>query len=157
MWNRDCYHLSGTYCSWNCAKSDSIAKTKTGSFPKNATALALFAFQISFRGRNCPQKSRLHTPGCHCYSRFTGVLQAYNKETLQAFGGSTTIDQFRRGFLTIESYEWITRFYEPRELLRDPPVKKEYLYTLKPLRRMKFLEAEEEDEDPVVLIQRRVF
>jgi hypothetical protein len=35
-------------------------------------------------------------------------------------------------------------------------VRREYLYTLKPLRRVKVLDIEE-DEDPVVLIKRRVY
>jgi hypothetical protein len=84
-----------------------------------------------------------------------GVEAAKDKETLEAFGGRLTIGQFRRGFLCIESYDWISRYYSPRELLRVPPVAKKYLYTLQPLRRVVVLE--EEDEDPVVLIKQRCF
>jgi hypothetical protein len=53
--------------------------------------------------------------------------------------------------MVIESYGWI-----PGELHPDPLLKREYLYTMKPLRRTKTLEIEEE-EDPVVLIKRRCF
>jgi hypothetical protein len=83
-------------------------------------------------------------------------MRAPDKESLQAFGGSSTIDEFRRGALTIDNYAWITRFYSPEELTPPTPVKREYLYTLKPLRRVKVLDCEE-DEDPVVLIKRRVY
>lgn len=152
-WSGTCYHLRGNYCSWNCAKSDAVAQAKAGSFPKDATSLTLFAFQISFRGRHCPEKTRLHSPGCCCHSRFTGILPAPPKTALQAFGGSTTIAEFRRGNLVIEKYEWVQRFYSPRELTG---AKCGYLYTLKPLRRVRVVDAEE-DEDPVVLIKRRVY
>jgi hypothetical protein len=56
----------------------------------------------------------------------------------------------------ISDYEWVQRFYDPVELMEGRGVKREYLYTLKPLRRVKALEVEE-DEDPVVLIKRRVY
>lgn len=155
VWRGTCYHLRGFYCSWSCAKSHATEQAKAGAFPKDATSISLFAFQISFRGRHCKHKTRVHPPGCGCHSRYTGVLPAPPKETLQAFGGSATIDQFRRGSLTIDSYEWVTRYYSPSELTRDPAVKREYLYTLKPIRRARIIE--DEDEDPVVLIKRRVY
>lgn len=156
VWSGAHYHLRGNYCSWNCAKSHAVAQAKAGSFPKDATSLALFAFQISFRGRHCQHESRVHSARCDCYSRFTGVLQAPHKETLQAFGGGATIAQFRRGALTIDSYAWVERYYSSMDRCREAPVKREYLYTLKPLRRVKVIDIEE-DEDPVVLIKRRVY
>lgn len=58
--------------------------------------------------------------------------------------------------MTIDSYSWVTRYYSPVEKCAVPLVKREYLYTLKPLRRTKLLDSEE-DEDPVVLIKRRVY
>ena len=157
VWSGTLYHLRGLYCSWNCAKAHAIEQTKAGTFPKDATSLSLFAFQISFRGRHCPERTRVHSSRCGCYSRFTGVVPAPPKEGLQAFGGNQTISEFRKGFLTIDSYEWVSRYYNPRELTRDPPIRKGYLYTLKPLRRVRVLDADEEEEDPVVLIKRRVY
>lgn len=59
--------------------------------------------------------------------------------------------------MTIEHYDWVTRYYSTRELTKDAPVKRAYLYTLKPLKRVKILDPEEEEEDPVVLIKRRVY
>lgn len=155
-WSGTCYHLRGNYCSWNCAKSDAIAQAKAGVFPEEATALTLFAFQISFRGRNCKEKARVHPAGCDCHSRFAGILPAPPKNTLQDFGGNLTIAEFRRGSLVISDYDWVTRFYSPAELTTDTGIKREYLYTLKPMRRVKVLDIEE-DEDPVVLIKRRVY
>ena len=40
--------------------------------------------------------------------------------------------------------------------MKDARINRAYLYTLKPLRRVKMVDMEE-DEDPVVLIKRRVF
>jgi hypothetical protein len=84
------------------------------------------------------------------------VVPAPPKEELQAFGGRSTIAEFRRGALTIDRYEWVTDFYNPRELMDETRIKKEYLYTLQPLRRVRVIDCEE-DEDPVVLIKRRVY
>lgn len=154
VWTKDCYRLWGNYCSWNCAKADFLVKAKSW-FPKGLTETCLFAYQISFRGRNCPIKQREHPASCPCHSRWVGVKAAGNKETLKAFGGHLTIAQFRRGFLHISSYDWITRYYSPRELIRVPPVQQKYLYTLEPRRRTIILEQEE--EDPVVLIKQRCF
>lgn len=39
----------------------------------------------------------------------------------------------------------------------DRGIKPQYLYTLKPLRRTKLIDAEDEEDDPVVLIKRRVY
>lgn len=155
-WRGNHYHLRGNYCSWNCAKSDTISKCRAGAFPQDATSLTLFAYKISFRGRNCKHNSRVQAKRCDCYSRFAGVLQADDKETLEAFGGSTTIAEFRRDFLTIDSYEWVTRSYSPGERSPLVPMDRSYLFTLKPLRRVKVIDSEE-DEDPIVLIKRRVF
>lgn len=84
-----------------------------------------------------------------------GIEAAKDKETLKAFGGDLSLGEFRRGFLCIDSYTWVTRYYSPRELLRTPPVPKKYLYTLQPVRRVIVLE--QEDEDPVVLIKQRCY
>lgn len=154
-WSGTCYHLSGIYCSWNCAKSHTISKAKANHFPKHLTPIGLFAFQISFRGRHCPQKTRQHPIKCSCYTRYTGVVPAPDKEELLAFGGTKSIHEFRAGALTIDSYDWITRFYSPRELCPEKGVKPQYLYTMQPMRRVKLLE--DEVEDPVVLIKRRVY
>jgi hypothetical protein len=85
------------------------------------------------------------------------VVSSPPKEELKAFGGTKDISEFRRGFLTIESYEWVQLFYSPRELVReDERIPRQYLYTLAPLRRTKLLEQEDED-DPVIYIKRRVY
>lgn len=84
-----------------------------------------------------------------------GIQAARNKETIQAFGGELTISQFRRGFLTIDNYDWVTRYYSPRAPISKPPVASQYLYTLQPIRKTKTLDDEE--EDPVILIKQRCF
>ncbi len=156
VWTRGCYHLRGNYCSWNCAKADCITQTKTHAFPKDLTSLALFAFQISFRGRHCPSSQRTHSPSCLCYTRFTGLEAAPPKETLHAFGGDQSIKAFRSRALTIESYEWVTRFYSARELVPvTTKINPKYLYTMEPFR--KCITLREEESDPIVLIKKRVF
>jgi hypothetical protein len=158
IWSQGCYHLNGNYCSWNCAKAHVLSKAKH-SFPKEVTAIALFAYQISFRGKHCGFKQgKLHPATCPCHSRFNGVLPAQDKETLEAFGGHLSISQFRRQSLTIDSYEWITRIYRPRELMRgERDIDPKYLYTMQPIRKVKLLDCDNEDEDPIVMIKRRVY
>jgi len=133
-----------------------LAKAKGRTFPEDLTTIALFAYQISFRGHHCPIQKRPHPASCSCHTRFTGVEAAPPKETLQAFGGVTSIDTFRLRNLTIDSYSWVTRFYSPRDLKHPPPkAKQKYFYTLEPIR--KTIVLHEEEEDPIVLIQKRVF
>lgn len=68
-----------------------------------------------------------------------------------------TIADFRSGSLTIDSYSWVTRCYNPRELSTiSPMLNPRYLYTMEPIRRTITLH-DEEDDDPIVLIKRRVF
>lgn len=153
IWDGTTYHLIGNYCSWNCAKSRVI---ETRPKRTSLTTLALFAYQISFRGRWCPERQqRKHPSTCPCHARFAGITPAGPKEDLQAFGGTRSIQAYRRGFLTIDSYDWISRFYNPRELA-DDNVPRHWLYTLDPIetRGMKVIPTEE-DEDPIVLIKRR--
>lgn len=143
VWSGTHYHLCGGYCSWNCAKSHTISRSRAGQFPTALTALTIFAFKTAF----CP-----HKKDCLCHSRFTGVIPAPEKEILQAFGGSSTISQFRRGFLIITDY---SRIGKPRGLCDGRKLDPKYLYTMQPLRRTKVIETE--DEDPVVLIKRRAW
>lgn len=155
VWAGTRYHLRGNYCSFNCAKSDTIAKARAGTFPRDATALGLFAFQIAWKGKHCPQKTPgRHSPTCRCIARFTGILPAPDKEALEAFGGTMSIQRFRRDMLTIDSYEWIARFYTSHHPIPTSGVP--FLYTLQPLRRVKPMDIDT-DDDPVVLIKRRVF
>jgi hypothetical protein len=84
-----------------------------------------------------------------------GVKAARDKTSLKAFGGDLTIAQFRRGFLCIDTYDWILAYYSPRDPFKQPLVQSKYLYTLEPVR--KTLVVDEEDEDPVVLIKQRVY
>ena len=154
VWHRARYHLSGNYCSWNCAKSYCLDRARAHTFPSSLTALALFAYQISYRGKHCRQKTRAHPSDCPCHSRYHGLLAARPKETLQAFGGHLTIQQYRQDFSTIESYAWITRFYSPGDPIKTPPINPRYLYTLDPIR--KTIVYQEEDDDPVVFIQSRL-
>jgi hypothetical protein len=50
----------------------------------------------------------------------------------------------------------VEKYYSSAERCAEGSVRREYLYTLKPLRRVKVIDIEE-DEDPVVLIKRRVY
>lgn len=55
--------------------------------------------------------------------------------------------------MTIDKYEYIQKLWEPRKLMTMARVDPQYIYTLKPLRRVQVMEDEE--EDCVALIQRR--
>jgi hypothetical protein len=76
------------------------------------TYIALFAYQISYRGRNCRFRSAKHPSHCDCHSRYTSIPPAPPKEDLVAFGGGQTLDSFRRGFLLIDRYEWVERYFD---------------------------------------------
>lgn len=57
--------------------------------------------------------------------------------------------------MTIPDYSRIQRIWEPRVLCTGVQLDPKYLYTFEPRRRVQLLETE--DEDPVVLIKRRVW
>lgn len=57
--------------------------------------------------------------------------------------------------MTIPDYSRIERLWRPRVLCSGMRIDPRYLYTLEPRRRVQLLELE--DEDPIVLIKRRVW
>jgi hypothetical protein len=57
--------------------------------------------------------------------------------------------------MTITDYSRIQRLWNPRVLCDGRRLEPKYLYTMQPLRRVSLLDTE--DEDPIVLIKRRVW
>ena len=145
IWDRDHYRLVGNYCSWNCAKSDAINRNRTRRYPVALSFIALFAYQISYRGRNCRFRSTKHPAHCNCHSGYAGLCPAPPKENLVSFGGNQSLDSFRRGFLLIERYEWIERYFD----IYKPCIMK----NIKDKRGM--IQIESDDMDIIELIRQR--
>lgn len=113
------FHLSGVFCSWNCAKAyryshPSFCQKDTASF------LPIFAFLTSHRPRYCPTPlSRLHPYDCSCLDRHHRVRFPPPKENLKIFGGDMSIEDYRQGFMIIENINWITRCFQSSHQISD--------------------------------------
>jgi MYM-type Zinc finger with FCS sequence motif len=108
------FHLSGNFCSWNCAKTYQASKSSFSK--KDITAyISVFAFITSHRPKYCPYPiERRHSAECPCIEVFEGVKFAPRKEMLEKFGGPMTIQEFRQGFLIVEKIEWIHRCFQSK-------------------------------------------
>ena len=108
------FHLSGNFCSWNCAKAYQFYRE--GFSEKGvASYLSVFAFITSHRPRHCVvPMDKKHPYDCPCIERFKGVKLPPRKEMINTFGGPLTIQQFREEFLTIDSIEWVNRCFESK-------------------------------------------
>ncbi len=103
----------GNFCSWNCAKT--YAHHKERKPPEGVYYLWILHFLTVHRPRYCPTiGNQKHSPECRCRNISSVLKMAEEKETLQAFGGSKTIEEYRQGFSVIESYDWIGLFLQHR-------------------------------------------
>jgi hypothetical protein len=113
------FHLSGLFCSWNCAKAYRYSHP---NFCHKDTApfLPVFAFLTSHRPRYCPTPlTKMHPYNCRCLDYSHRLQFPPPKENLKMFGGTMTIDEYRQGFMTIDTIEWIMRCFLSQQQFPD--------------------------------------
>ena len=109
--DRNTFYFIGNFCSWNCVKAYSL-KLNDNRRPPGASYTSLLAFLTVHRPRNCPNPtSNPHKYSCPCLEKFTGVQMPPKRENLQMFGGGITISEYRKDFLVIEDYAWVTNYF----------------------------------------------
>lgn len=102
--------LYGTFCSWNCTRSWVMVQRPHAHKPTVAE-VGLFAYLTVHRPRFCPiDSTKRHPSSCFCLDQPFSVRPAPPKECLDAFGGSTSITEYRKDFMTIRSYSHVSKF-----------------------------------------------
>lgn len=103
---------TGNFCSWNCVKRYAFTMQQLHNTPPPGVSyIGILAMLTSMR---CDDKE-MHSLGlCDCQSVDSSlqIPMAGDRESLQAFGGNRTIEEFRRGFLLISSPERIRYLFE---------------------------------------------
>lgn len=114
------FYFMGNFCSWNCVKAYS-ASLQDHRRPQGTSFLALLAFLTVHRPLYCSyDKNQKHPHTCPCIDKFHGIKISPKKETLQSFGGDTSIQEYRKGFQIIEKYEWVlSYFHQNNSIIRE--------------------------------------
>lgn len=107
----------GNFCSWNCAKSYAHSQGKKP--PEGVHYLWMLSFLTVHRPKYCSNKTKSHKTECECLLVPSAIQLAPPKEQLKSFGGNMEINEYRKGFLIIEKYEWVNLYF----------IRKDYQYT----------------------------
>lgn len=116
--SKNIFTFHGNYCSWNCVKAyaRSLQKLK----PTAAQYIALFAFLTSYRPLCCiADTSKPHPYDCPCLQNFRGLREAEPKEVLLSFGGTQSIQEYRRGFMTVTSIKHVHQYFRQNTQLKE--------------------------------------
>lgn len=103
-------YLTGNFCSWNCCKAYYVSNRRICSSTTLHT-ITLLALLTSHRPRVCRSDPALpHPVDCPCMDIRFGIPLPNPRESLQAFGGDMTIEEYRKNFYTIQSYDHLCRY-----------------------------------------------
>lgn len=130
------FHLSGIFCSWNCAKAYRYSNPHF-CHKDSASFLSVFAFLTSHRPRYCPDPmKKSHSYDCRCLDYAHKVKFPPRKENLKMFGGNMTIEEYRLGFMIIDEIDWVTRCFtstdHPQNQIRITAHLRDYVYDFLP-------------------------
>lgn len=124
------FELSGNFCSWNCVKA--YAHHLNPAKPRGTEFIAIFAFLTVHRPKYCDvPASRSHAPGCGCLALYKPLLYPLPHTALSAFGGSASIDEYRRGFCMIASIDDVNEIFKyGKNNVVYTAITKPYLYII---------------------------
>lgn len=100
---RKIYYCSGNFCSWQCSKTYNMTQTPLSGRGNRNMYIALLAYKtwVKYRGShvdivkgvriNRPLNGAMMTYATYCIHPFPP------REVLRVFGGSTSIDEYRKG------------------------------------------------------------
>lgn len=104
---RKVYKCKGNFCSWQCSKSYNLNQTKNFGKGNRNMYISLLAHQTWIKYR----KNTKHFENMKTYCTYS-INPAPSRELLQMFGGSMSIEEYRKGFYGI---------IPPEEALEDKP------------------------------------
>lgn len=117
---KNMFYFMGNFCSWNCVKGYAL-KVNDHRKPQGTTFISLLAFLTVHRPKYCLQpRAERHSYQCPCIDMFRGVPLPPKKELLESFGGTMSISDYRKNFLTIDKYEWVMEyFHKNNNIIRE--------------------------------------
>lgn len=109
--------FTGNFCSWNCVKQYAFELQKRERAPPGVAYIGMLTFLTCFRTTECDDTLAHEAGLCSCVEEFSSVPPARPRECLEAFGGTVTLEEYRRGFLCIMDYDRVVqKFHGSRDL-----------------------------------------
>lgn len=168
------FEFTGNFCSWNCVKA--YASNLGSRKPKGSEYIGLFAYLTVHRPQHCHVALQLpHPLDCQCLDRHHVLGYPGVPHDLQAFGGMLSITDFRRGFSHIRSLKHVRDIFtvvDEHSIIAT--ISRPFMYCNAPTttttekhvlpmstskkrpRKIKPYEEQEDDQAPVVHVQRPV-
>lgn len=107
---RHTYQLTGNFCSFNCAKAYALLHFAS-SHRECIHYLSILAFLVWHRPKYCRRRAgRPHPSDCSCLDIPHGISLPETPTTLQRFGGTKSIEQYRQGLMVIEKPYWVIMY-----------------------------------------------
>lgn len=100
---RNIYLCRGVYCSWQCAKAfnmGNMPRSGRGNVNMNISLLAHRMWVKYVRDESGPQKDTGVYARLRLYTTYH-IEPARNRDVLRVFGGTMTIEEYRKGFFSI--------------------------------------------------------
>jgi hypothetical protein len=102
--------FAGNFCSWNCVKGYAMMLEQRRKAPDGCHYIGILAFLTVCKTATPCEGAALHEMGlCECVAEYRGIAMPADREALEAFGGTVSIEEFRRGFHRIASYKNVRR------------------------------------------------
>lgn len=95
---RNIYHCRGNFCSWQCSKAYNLSVTPQRGQGNRNMNISLLAYRlwVKYKSKDCVEENKKILN----FARFS-IDPALHKEVLTVFGGSMTIEEYRKGFFGI--------------------------------------------------------
>lgn len=111
--------FTGNFCSWNCVKRYAQLLETHRKLPDGCFYIGLLAYLTVCKGQPC-EGGDIHELGlCDCIETYRGVRLPDSREMLGSFGGTVSIEEYRRGFHTITDYANIERNFAQLDLIAN--------------------------------------
>lgn len=104
--------FAGNFCSWNCVKRYAVDLETRKKLPPGCFYIGLLAYLTASKPIMCDD-TRCHDLGlCDCVEKYKGVSLSMGREVLESFGGTVSIEEYRRDFHIIHDYERIQKNFK---------------------------------------------
>jgi len=104
--------FTGNFCSWNCVKRYAMHLEEHKKVPTGCFYIGLLAYLTASKPLTCDDDTTHDLGLCDCIDKYKGVGFPMGREVLTSFGGTVTIDEYRRDFHIIHDYESVRRNFK---------------------------------------------